>query len=44
MEAVVDQMLTKSDRDLNQRELAQAADLDGGYTGRIVRRFEKNGW
>jgi len=37
------QLLIQPDRALNQRELSQAADLDEGYTSRIVRRFEESG-
>lgn len=37
------QFLIQPQRVLNQRDLAQAADLDEGYTSRIVRRFEENG-
>jgi len=37
------QFLIQPDRALNQRELSQAADLDEGYTSRIVRRFEETG-
>jgi hypothetical protein len=37
------QFLIQPDRALTQRELSQAADLDEGYTSRIVRRFEGTG-
>ena len=40
---IVRQFLIQPDRALNQRELSQAADLDEGYTSRIVRRFEETG-
>lgn len=40
---LVRQFLIQPDRALNQRELSQAADLDEGYTSRIVRRFEEIG-
>jgi hypothetical protein len=40
---IVRQFLIQPDRALNQRDLSQAADLDEGYTSRIVRRFEDNG-
>jgi len=40
---IVRQFLIVSDRALSQRELSQAADLDEGYTSRIVRRLEENG-
>jgi hypothetical protein len=40
---IVRQLLIRPDRDLNQRELSKAADLDEGYTSRIVRRFEETG-
>ncbi len=40
---IVRQLLIQADRALNQRELSQAADLDEGYTSRIVRRFEETG-
>jgi hypothetical protein len=40
---IVRQFLIQPDRTLNQRELSQAADLDEGYTSRIVRRFEETG-
>jgi hypothetical protein len=38
---IVRQFLIHPDRALNQRELSRAADLDEGYTSRIVRRFEE---
>lgn len=38
---IVRQLLIKLDRALTQRELSQAADLDEGYTSRIVRRLEE---
>ena len=40
---IVRQFLIQPDRALNQRELSQVADLDEGYTSRIVRRFEETG-
>jgi hypothetical protein len=40
---IVRQLLIRPERALNQRELSQAADLDEGYTSRIVRRFEETG-
>lgn len=40
---IVRQFLIQPDRPLNQRELSQAADVDEGYTSRIVRRFEEAG-
>jgi len=40
---IVRQFLIQPDRALTQRELSQAADLDEGYTSRIVRRFEETG-
>ena len=40
---IVRQFLIHPDRVLNQRKLSQAADLDEGYTSRIVRRFEETG-
>lgn len=40
---IVRQFLIQPDRALTQRELSQAADLDEGYTSRIVRRFEEIG-
>ncbi|MEO0248180.1 MAG: type IV toxin-antitoxin system AbiEi family antitoxin [candidate division WOR-3 bacterium] len=40
---IVRQLLIQPDRALNQRELSQAADLDEGYTSRIVHRFEETG-
>jgi hypothetical protein len=40
---IVRQFLIQPDRTLTQRELSQAADLDEGYTSRIVRRFEETG-
>jgi hypothetical protein len=40
---IVRQLLIQTDRALTQRELSQAADLDEGYTSRIVRRFEETG-
>lgn len=40
---IVRQFLIVSDRALSQRELSQAADLDEGYTSRIVRRLAENG-
>jgi hypothetical protein len=40
---IVRRFLIQPDRALNQRELSQAADLDEGYTSRIVRRFEETG-
>ncbi|RJR27510.1 MAG: winged helix-turn-helix transcriptional regulator [Desulfobacteraceae bacterium] len=40
---IVRQFLIQPDRALNQRELSQAADLDEGYTSRIVRRLEDSG-
>ena len=40
---IVRQFLIQPDRALNQRELSQAADLDEGYTSRIVRRLEDGG-
>ncbi len=40
---IVRQFLIHPDRALNQRELSQAADLDEGYTSRIVRRLEETG-
>lgn len=39
---IVRQFLIQPDRALNQRELSQAADLDEGYTSRIVRRLEES--
>jgi len=39
---MVHQFLIQPDRALNQRELSQAADLDEGYTSRIVGRFEES--
>lgn len=39
---IVRQLLIQPDRALTQRELSQAADLDEGYTSRIVRRLEEN--
>ena len=38
---IVRQLLIQPDRALTQRELSQAADLDEGYTSRIVRRLEE---
>jgi hypothetical protein len=38
---IVRQLLIQPDRALSQRELSRAADLDEGYTSRIVRRFEE---
>jgi hypothetical protein len=40
---IVRQLLIQPNRALNQRELSQAADLDEGYTSRIVHRFEDTG-
>jgi len=40
---IVRQLLIQPDRALTQRELSQAADLDEGYTSRIVRRCEETG-
>ncbi len=40
---IVRQLLIQPDRALNQRGLSQAADLDEGYTSRIVRRLEETG-
>lgn len=40
---IVRQFLIEPDHTLSQRELSQAADLDEGYTSRIVRRFEETG-
>lgn len=40
---IVRQFLIQPDRALTQRELSHAADLDEGYTSRIVRRFEDSG-
>jgi hypothetical protein len=40
---LVRQFLIQPNRALNQRELCKAADLDEGYTSRIVRRFEASG-
>ncbi|PKN25398.1 MAG: hypothetical protein CVU64_20030 [Deltaproteobacteria bacterium HGW-Deltaproteobacteria-21] len=38
---IVRQLLIQPDRALTQRELSHAADLDEGYTSRIVRRLEE---
>ena len=40
---IVRQFMIVADRALTQRELSQAADLDEGYTSRIVRRLEEKG-
>jgi hypothetical protein len=40
---IVRQLLIEPDRALNQRGLSRAADLDEGYTSRLVRRFEETG-
>jgi hypothetical protein len=40
---IVRQFLIQPDRALSQRELSRAADLDEGYTSRIIRRFEEAG-
>lgn len=40
---IVRQLLIEPDRALNQRGLSRAADLDEGYTSRIVRRLEETG-
>lgn len=40
---IVRHFLIKPDRALTQRELSLAADLDEGYTSRIVRRLEEKG-
>jgi hypothetical protein len=40
---IVRQFLIQPDHALNQRQLSQVADLDEGYTSRIVRRFEETG-
>jgi hypothetical protein len=40
---IVRQLLIQPDRALTQRELSKAADLDEGYTSRIVHRLEETG-
>jgi len=40
---IVRQFLIHPNRSWNQRDLSRAADLDEGYTSRIVRRFEETG-
>jgi hypothetical protein len=39
---IVRQLLIQPDRAFTQRELSKAADLDEGYTSRIVRRLEES--